>query len=111
MFVKRDQQVHFFMSEDEIKQLRQKMEDAGVENKSAYLRKMALDGYCINLDISDIREMTRQLGRLGNNLNQYAKRANETGSVYAEDINELKVRLDEIWGMAKAIDRRMAGIY
>ncbi len=111
VYIKRDQQIHFFMSKDETRQLRQKMEEAGVENQSAYLRKMALDGYCINLDISDIQEMTGQIRRLGNNLNQYAKRANETGNIYAADVEELKDRLNEIWGMAKSIDRRMSEIF
>ena len=73
-------------------------------------RKMALDGYCVNMDFSDIRELVSLLRRCSNNLNQYAKKANETGSIYQEDIHDLQVRLDEIWESAKEIMARLATI-
>ena len=78
-----------------------KMEDAGVLNMSAYIRKMALDGICIRLDLEDVRQLTSMLQRCTNNLNQYAKRANETGSIYAADIEDLQSRLDEIWELSR----------
>ena len=64
---------------------------------------MAVDGYIINLDMTDIQEMTRLLRICSNNLNQYAKRANETGSVYAADIEDLNIRLDGLWDAAKKL--------
>ena len=66
-----------------------RMQSLGMRNMSAYIRKMALNGYVINLDMSDFKEILRLLKINSNNLNQYTKRANETGSVYQEDINEL----------------------
>lgn len=66
-----------------------RMQSVGMRNMSAYIRKMALNGYIINLDMSDFKEILRLLKINSNNLNQYTKRANETGSVYQEDINEL----------------------
>ena len=66
-----------------------RMQSVGMRNMSAYIRKMALNGYVINLDMSDFKEILRLLKIYSNNLNQYTKRANETGSVYQEDINEL----------------------
>lgn len=66
-----------------------RMQSVGMRNMSAYIRKMALNGYVINLDMSDFKEILRLLKINSNNLNQYTKRANETGSVYQEDINEL----------------------
>ena len=66
------------------------MKDSGYKNLSAYMRKMALNGYIINLDLSDVKEVLRLLRINSNNLNQYAKRANETGSIYLEDIKELQ---------------------
>ena len=63
----------------------------------AYLRKMALDGYCINLELQDVKVLVSLLRICSNNLNQYAKRANETGSIYEADIKDLQDRLEEIW--------------
>jgi len=100
---KRDHEVHFVMSENEIKRMRSKMQELGIRSQSAYLRKMALDGYCINLDLEDIREVRSLLRYCSNNLNQYAKRANETGNIYAEDIADLQKRMDEIWKQMKEV--------
>ena len=71
---------------------------------------MALDGYCVKLDLKDVKEMVSLLRRCSNNLNQYAKRANETGNIYVEDIEDLKLRLDEIWKVGKEILARLSTI-
>ena len=92
----RDVQVHFMMSKDEYEHVLKKMEQINVRNLSAYLRKMAIDGYCLRLDLPEIREMTTLLSRCSNNLNQYARKANATGSIYKDDIADLKERLSEI---------------
>ena len=94
---KRDRDVHFLVSKEEVERIHQKMDELGIRSMGAYLRKMALDGYCINLDLQDVKEMVSLLRRCSNNLNQYAKRANETGSIYQADINDLQERLEEIW--------------
>ena len=65
--------------------------------------KMALDGYCINLDLQDVKELVSLLRRCSNNLNQYAKRANETGNIYEADIKDLQERLDKIWDGMKDV--------
>ena len=93
----RDQDVHFLASKEEVARIRQKMEELGIRSMGAYLRKMALDGYCINLELQDVKELVVLLRRCSNNLNQYARKANETGNIYAEDIQDVKDRLDEIW--------------
>lgn len=87
-----------------------KMEEAGIRNMSAYVRKMALDGICVKLDLTDVRQMIVLLQRCSNNLNQYAKRANETGSIYAADIADLQSRLDEIWELSRQSLARLANI-
>ena len=86
------------------------MEQLGTKNMGAYLRKMALDGYCVNLDFSDIRELVSLLRRCSNNLNQYAKKANETGSIYAEDIADLQKQQNKLWEAMKEILARLATI-
>ena len=106
----RDKWVHFVMTGDEYERMRRKMEEIGIRNQSSYLRKMALDGYCVNLDRRDVKEVVSLLRYCSNNLNQYAKRANETGSIYAEDIQDLKQRQLEIWEATKEILARLATI-
>lgn len=94
---KRDQDVHFLASKEEVERIHQKMEEIGVRSMGAYLRKMALDGYCINLELQDVKTLVSLLRICSNNLNQYAKRANETGSIYEADIKDLQDRLEQIW--------------
>jgi len=101
---KKSVRVEFVMSEQEAELVKGRMAELGITNLSAYLRKMAVDGYIIHLDMSDIQEMIRLLRICSNNLNQYARRANETGSIYAADMDDLRSRLDSLWdGMDKLL--------
>ena len=90
--------------------VRRKMEEAGIRNMAAYIRKMAIDGYVIKLDLSDVKEVARLLRINSNNLNQYAKRANETGSIYLEDIKDIQRQQEELWILMKEILQRLATI-
>ena len=100
---RRDQDVHFRASKEEVQRIHEKMDELGIRSMGAYLRKMALDGYCINLDLQDVKELVSLLRRCSNNLNQYAKRANETGNIYESDIRDLQERLEEIWTDMKEV--------
>ena len=96
--------LYFKVSPEEKELIDKKMEQLGTHNQRAYLRKMAVDGYIIHLDMHDIQEMIRLLRICSNNLNQYTRRANETGSVYAADVEDLCARLDGLWdGMEKLL--------
>ena len=75
----------------------------------SYLRKMALDGYCLHLDLPELRRMAHLLQMCSNNLNQYAKAANESGQVYAADLEDLRIRLDELIALSKQILSWLAG--
>ena len=86
------------------------MEETGVLSIGSYLRKMALDGYCIHLDLPEIRRMAYLLQNCSNNLNQYAKRANEDGSIYAADIQDLQKRLDELIILSKKILQKLGDL-
>ncbi len=77
------------LTKEEREIIKKRMKDVGMNNMSAYIRRMALYGYVIHLDMSDLKEVLRLMKINSNNLNQYTKRANETGSVYQEDVNEL----------------------
>ena len=94
---KRNVQLHVLASEKEVSLIKERMSLIGVSNLSAYLRKVAIDGYIINLDLKEVRELIRLLRICSNNLNQYTRKANETGSVYAADIEDLRLRLDKVW--------------
>ena len=101
---KKSVRVEFVMSKQEAELVKGRMAELGITNLSAYLRKMAVDGYIIHLDMGDIQEMVRLLRICSNNLNQYTRRANETGSVYAADVEDLRARLDGLWdGMDKLL--------
>lgn len=99
------------LAQEEKDRIREKMDEAGIRNMSAYVRKMALDGICVKLDLEDVRELSVLLRRCSNNLNQYAKRANETGNIYAADITDLQTRLDEIWELSRQSLLRLASIH
>lgn len=106
----RSVQLHFVVSGLEAELIKERMAELGITNLSAYLRKMAVDGYIVHLDMSGIRELTRLLRICSNNLNQYAKRAHESGNVYAADIDDLRTRLDELWETADGLLRGFANI-
>ena len=107
---KRDVRIEFVVSEQEAELIQEHMAELGITNLSANLRKMAVDGYIIHLDMSGIQEMTRLLRICSNNLNQYTRRANETGSVYATDIEDLHTRLDDLWSGMETLLRNFANI-
>ena len=90
--------------------VRRKMKEAGINNMAAYIRKMAIDGYVVRLDLSDVKEVSRLLRINANNINQYAKRANETGSIYLEDIKDIKRGREELWILMKEILQRLSTI-
>lgn len=96
------------MTPEEKQKIRKRMEDAGFKNLSAYVRKMLLNGYIIKLDLSDMKEVLRLLRISSNNLNQYAKRANETGSIYLADVKELQESQKEILAAVGDILERLA---
>ncbi|MCL2492881.1 MAG: MobC family plasmid mobilization relaxosome protein [Clostridiales bacterium] len=91
----------FFVTEQERDMIFEKMGLLNTENLSAYLRKMAIDGYIINVDYSDIKKMTAEIQKTGVNVNQIARRVNATGNVYEQDIKEIKEKLAEIWRLQR----------
>lgn len=106
----RMEQFHFFATPEEAKLIRDREKEIGILNESAYLRKMAIDGYLIQMDLSDVKEAERLLGITSSNMNQYAKKANETGSIYKEDIEDIKAHRDELWRVMKSILQRLSTI-
>ena len=87
-----------------------KMAQFGTSNMAAYLRKISIDGYVVRLDLPELREMVSLLRRSSNNLNQIAKRVNETSRIYDADIDCLKENQEKIWSAANRILTRLASI-
>lgn len=86
------------------------MEASGILSIGSYLRKMALDGYCLHLDLPQLRRMAYLLQMCSNNLNQYTKAANENGQVYSADLEDLRARLDELISISKQILSQLSNL-
>jgi hypothetical protein len=84
-------------SDDEIVFLKKKMDEAGIKNREAYLRKMSLDGYIIKQDFSAVKAVVYELNKIGTNLNQLTKIANTYGDVYLSEIKAIKIDIEKIW--------------
>ena len=100
---KRNIQVKFYVTAEEKELMEQKMAQLQTKRIGAYLRKMAIDGYIIYTDTTDIKEMNKILSAISRNINQIAKRLNAGGSAYAADIQEIRERQDEIWQLQRHI--------
>jgi len=98
---KRTVQLKFRVTEAERDLILEKMKLIPTRNMAAYLRKISIDGYIIQIDHSDIKAMTAEIQKIGVNVNQIARRVNSTGSVYQEDIDEIKGVLNEIWRLQR----------
>ena len=88
--------LQFRVTEEELKQIEKRQAEVGILNRSSYLRKMALNGICIRVEAKYLREASHLLWSISNNMNQYAKKANATGSIYLEDIYSMKAKYDEL---------------
>jgi len=102
--------IGFRVTEHEKDVIKQKMEMLRTNNLNAFCRKMVLDGYMLNVDVNELSECTALLRNIGNNINQIARRVNQTGSIYAEDLQNILARLDEIWAQQNKIIRVFAGL-
>lgn len=106
----RDVQLKFRVTPLERALIEQKMVQLGTRNMAAYLRKMAIDGYAIRLELPELKELVSLLRYSSNNLNQYTKRAHETGRVYDTDLADLHRSFDRLWGATNEILTSLASI-
>lgn len=103
-------QVKFRVTPEERKTIDRRMEQAGISNMAAYLRKMAIDGYVVKLELPELRDLISLLRRTSNNFNQIARRVNSTNRIYADDIAEMKNLLTQIWKADNRILEKLAAI-
>ena len=102
-----DDAIYLKISKKDHDIIKLKMDSAGITNESAYLRKMAIDGVIIKLNLSEITDLNSLLRRYGNNVNQIAKRVNSTGSIYENEIQEIKDQQNEIISVLRDILKKM----
>ena len=107
---KRNIVIRFRVTPEEREMIESKMAQFGTTNMAAYLRKISIDGYVVRLDLPELREMVSLLRRSSNNLNQIAKRVNETSRIYDADIDCLKENQEKIWSAANGILTRLANV-
>jgi hypothetical protein len=100
----------FRVTEQERDLIHKAQKASGIINMRAYLLKMAANGLIVSIDLNSVHEMNRLLGNATNNINQIAKIANETGSIYIADMDEIKFHQEEIWVQQKAILRSLVVI-
>lgn len=94
---KREVQLNFRVSPEELALIEQKMVQLGTTNREAYLRKMALDGYVVRLELPELKELVSLMRYSSNNLNQLARRAHETGRIYDADLEDISRRQEALW--------------
>ena len=97
------------VTQEELDAIRERMAEAGVANTSAFVRKMALDGYVLNVDLAPVRELVSLQRRCANNLNQIAIHANTYG-VYPEEIKALQKDYAELWERVSTVLKKLAAL-
>ena len=106
----REVQLKFRVTPEERELIERKMKQLGTTNMAAYLRKMAIDGYAVNLELPELREMVSLLRRSSNNLNHLTRRVHETGRFYDADLEDLRQSYDGLWDAAQKILSSLAKI-
>ena len=99
----REIQLKFRVTPQEREMIEQKMAQLGTKNMAAYLRKIAIDGYVVKLELPELKEMVSLLRRSSNNLNQLTKRVHETGRVYDADLEDIVQNQERLWRAATDI--------
>lgn len=106
----RDIQLKFRVTPQEREMIETKMAQFGTTNMAAYLRKMAIDGYVVKLDLPELRELVSLLRYSSNNLNQLTRRAHETGRIYETDLEDIQQSQERIWTAAEKIVSSLAAL-
>ena len=102
--------LHVMVSEEEQDLIQQRMAEAGIRNMGAYMRKMALNGYVLHVDLSDIRELVSLQRRCANNLNQVAIHVNTYGGIYPDEIKALQRDYADLWGPLSDLLKKLSAL-
>lgn len=102
--------LHVMVSEEELALLQERMAEAGVQNMGAFVRKMALNGYVLHVDLGPVRELVSLQRRCSNNLNQVAIQVNTYGGVYPDEIKALQRDYADLWGPLSDLLKKLSAV-
>ena len=102
--------IYVWVRPDELEVIRERMAEAGIRNMGAYMRKMALNGYVLHVDLSPVRELVSLQRRCSNNLNQVAIQANTYGGIYPEEIAALQQDYAALWGPLSDLLKKLSAL-
>ena len=103
-------QLNFRVTEQERRLIEDRMQELGTTNREAYLRKIAIDGMIVKLEVQELKEIVSLMRRTSNNVNQIAHRLNETGRIYEVDITDVQNQQEQLWDMLNSLITKLSGI-
>ena len=98
---RRDKQINFRVTTAEKQMIKDRIEKSGCIDDGEYLRQMAINGYILCLDNSDIKQLLYEVNKIGTNINQIAHKVNSVNEIYQTDIDEIKEYMDQIWRLLR----------
>ena len=103
-------QLNFRVTEREKQLIEDRMQEIGTTNREAYLRKIAIDGMLVKLEVPELKEIVSLMRRTSNNINQIARRLNEIGRIYEVDITDVQNQQEQLWDMLNSLISKLSGI-
>ena len=103
-------QLNFRVTEQERRLIEERMQEFGTTNREAYLRKIAIDGMIVKLEVQELKEIVSLMRRTSNNINQIARRLNETGRIYEVDVTDVHNQQEQLWDMLNNLITKISGI-
>lgn len=103
-------QLNFRVTEREKQLIEDRMQEIGTTNREAYLRKIAIDGMLVKLEVPELKEIVSLMRRTSNNVNQIARRLNENGRIYEVDITDVQNQQEQLWDMLNSLITKISGI-
>ena len=107
---KRSVHLHVMVTPEELELIRGRMAEAGIRNAGAFIRKMALNGFVLHVDLAPVRELVSLQRRCSNNLNQIAVGVNTYGGIYPQEIKTLQKDYDALWGPLSDLLGRLSAV-
>lgn len=101
-------QLNFRVTEREKELIEERMQELGTTNREAYLRKIAIDGMLVKLEVPELKEILSLMRYTSNNINQIAHRLNETGRIYEVDIEDVQTQQEQLWNMLNGLLEKIA---
>ena len=103
-------QLNFRVTEREKQLIEDRMQEIGTTNREAYLRKIAIDGMLVKLEVPELKEIVSLMRRTSNNINQIARHLNETGRIYEVDITDIQNQQEQLWDMLNSLITKISEI-